>query len=192
MSGREATEAAEKERAGSSSTSHEGRTESGEGESMESRSLSTGRESFLFFEDDVLKASCPGSSGSGSEGLEGKTKTTTGGRGTDDGGGGGGIAGERERRESERTTAKAMGSQARVVLHLETKTNKARPFGDTFSAGKRRGREGGEESSTVIFFRLIFQSTNQKRAQILASGLEAGQAVTRWGFLNNWNLVHCW
>jgi hypothetical protein len=142
VSGREATEAAEKERAGSSSTSHEGRTESGEGESMESWSLSTGRESFLFFEDDVLKASCPGSSGSGSEGVEGKTKAKTGGKGTDDGGGGG-IAGERERRESERTTAKAMGSQARVVLHLETKTNKARPFGGTlFSAGVRE-RGGG-------------------------------------------------
>lgn len=58
-----ATEA-EKEKAGSSSTSQEGRTESGggEGDSMGSTGSSF-RKSFLFFEDDVLKASCPGSSG---------------------------------------------------------------------------------------------------------------------------------
>lgn len=63
MSGREATEA-EKERAGSSSTSQEGRTESGDGDddSIESRGASL-RKIFLFFEDDVLKASCRGQLG---------------------------------------------------------------------------------------------------------------------------------
>ena len=63
MSGREATEAAEKERAGSSSTSQEGRTESGEGDGESIESSRSLRESFLFFEEDVVKASCLCSSG---------------------------------------------------------------------------------------------------------------------------------
>jgi hypothetical protein len=63
-SGPEPTEAAEKEKAGSSSASHEGRAVSGDGESVVGSSWFKGRVSFLFFEEDVLKASCLGSSGS--------------------------------------------------------------------------------------------------------------------------------
>lgn len=58
-----ATEPAVKEKAASSLGSHEGRTESGEGESSGSCSWGRGREEiFLFFKEDVLTASCPGSS----------------------------------------------------------------------------------------------------------------------------------
>ena len=67
-------ESAEKERAESSSGSLEGRTGSGEGElvggkssRIRSRLLVDGgggrRATFLFFEEDVLAVSCPGSSG---------------------------------------------------------------------------------------------------------------------------------
>lgn len=54
---------AEKERAASSSGSHEGMAVSGDGEVGTSRSIVKGRASFLFFEEDVLIVSCPGSSG---------------------------------------------------------------------------------------------------------------------------------
>lgn len=64
VSGPGPMEGAEKESAGSSSGSHEGRAVSGEGESGDSGSwFWSGRASFLFFEEDVLKVSCPGSSG---------------------------------------------------------------------------------------------------------------------------------
>lgn len=58
----EAMGVAEKERAASSSGSHEGMAVSGDGE-WASRSIVKGRASFLFFEEDVLIVSCPGSSG---------------------------------------------------------------------------------------------------------------------------------
>lgn len=59
----EVADGAEKERAWSSSGSHEGRAVSGDGELKGSRSLAAGgRASFLFFEEDVLTVSCPGSS----------------------------------------------------------------------------------------------------------------------------------
>lgn len=61
-SGPEAMGVAEKERAASSSGSHEGMAVSGDGE-WASRSIVKGRASFLFFEEDVLTVSCPGSSG---------------------------------------------------------------------------------------------------------------------------------
>lgn len=64
------TESAEKDRMGSSSGSHEGsheeRIDSGDGELEGSKSSldeGGGRTSFLFFEEDVLTVSCPGSSG---------------------------------------------------------------------------------------------------------------------------------
>jgi hypothetical protein len=58
----------EKDRAGSSSasSSHDGKTESGDGELGGSSSPLVedgGRASFLFLEEDVLTVSCPGSSG---------------------------------------------------------------------------------------------------------------------------------
>ena len=57
----------EKERAGSSSGSHEGRIESGEGEELAGSDSCLveggGRASLLFFEEDVLTVSCVGSSG---------------------------------------------------------------------------------------------------------------------------------
>jgi hypothetical protein len=67
----EATDAAEKENEGSSSSSsssgsQEGSAVSGDGESGVCRLWSMGRESFLFFEEDVLTVSCPGSSGNSS------------------------------------------------------------------------------------------------------------------------------
>lgn len=55
---------AEKERAAASSSgSHEGMAVSGDGEVGASKSMVKGRASFLFFEEDVLTVSCPGSSG---------------------------------------------------------------------------------------------------------------------------------
>ena len=52
-----------KDRAGSSSGSQEGRTESGEEGSVSCWSGFACREEiFLFFEEDVVKVSCPGSS----------------------------------------------------------------------------------------------------------------------------------
>lgn len=57
-------EVAEKEKAGSSFGSHDGRTVSaGEEVSGTSSSRDWLRESFLFFEEDVVKASCLCSSG---------------------------------------------------------------------------------------------------------------------------------
>jgi hypothetical protein len=56
-------DAAEKERARSSSGSQDGRTVSGDELSAESCSWVVFRESFRFFEDDVVKVSCLGSSG---------------------------------------------------------------------------------------------------------------------------------
>lgn len=63
--GESSPEAAEKENAGLSSGSHEGKAVSGEGELGTSGSFDEGRgrASLRFFEEDVLKASCPGSSG---------------------------------------------------------------------------------------------------------------------------------
>jgi hypothetical protein len=60
-------ESTEKDKTGSSSgsTSHEAKVESGEGElggSISSLVKGGGRASLLFFEEDVLNVSCPGSS----------------------------------------------------------------------------------------------------------------------------------